>query len=138
MGPSGPFWEEYEMKENDPLIWFCELKRAIHLSDFKVAATAQQELKRLGFDVKFIGRIKRKVDEAQQAMIGGSHDLVNIVELAKRLKVDICWLNTETKAGRIPHLSTSRKYLYSLSAVKDALAKRARQNKPIALLEGQS
>ena len=57
---------------NDPLVWFCELKRAIQKSDFKVAATAQQELKRLGFDVKFIGRVKRKMDEAQQAMIGGS------------------------------------------------------------------
>ena len=58
---------------NDPLVWFCELKRAIQKSDFKVAATAQQELKRLGFDVKFIGRVKRKMDKvAQQAMIGDS------------------------------------------------------------------
>jgi hypothetical protein len=61
-------------------------------------------------------------------------DLIDIVELAKRLKVDIRWLNSETRAGHIPHLSTSQKYFYSLSAVKDALAKRAGQNKASSIL----
>lgn len=54
-------------------------------------------------------------------------DLIQVVRLAKKLRVDANWLIEETNAGRIPSISTGRERLYSLSAVKAALAERAGQ-----------
>jgi len=59
-------------------------------------------------------------------------DLVTIAQLARMLKVDIRWLRKETRAGRIPHLSTGRDTLFNPVTVREVLARRAQEIKPKA------
>ncbi len=52
-------------------------------------------------------------------------DLVNIHGLAQRLHLSQDWLRAEIKAQRLPFLKIGRRRLFSLSAVRTALARRA-------------
>lgn len=50
---------------------------------------------------------------------------ITIDVLARTLKLSVRWLKQETRANRIPSLRAGRKRLYSLPAVREALAAQA-------------
>ncbi len=51
--------------------------------------------------------------------------IVNIVVLAKALRLPVRWLKSEAEAGRIPYLKVGRRFLFNIKAVEWALAERA-------------
>lgn len=52
-------------------------------------------------------------------------DLINLIGLARELGLSRNWLKAEAVARRIPSLKAGRRLLFSLPAVKAALADRA-------------
>ncbi len=52
-------------------------------------------------------------------------DLVSLVRLARHVKLPKDWLKEKANSGDIPCLKVGGKYLFSLSAVQDALAAKA-------------
>lgn len=54
-----------------------------------------------------------------------SDDLVTVHGLAQRLRLSRSWLIAEADAGRLPFLRADRRRLFSVEAVRQALAKRA-------------
>jgi hypothetical protein len=52
-------------------------------------------------------------------------DLLTLHQLARELRIDRVWLRNEALARRIPCLRAGKKFLFSLSAVKETLANRA-------------
>jgi len=65
------------------------------------------------------------------------HDLVNIDELARRLPVSKRWLQREARAGRIPSLIAGKMRLFSVDAVRAAIAERAAQPEDRARGDGE-
>ena len=51
--------------------------------------------------------------------------LVTLLDLARSLRLPVPWLREEADAGRIPCLKVGRRRLFSLDAVRAALAERA-------------
>lgn len=51
--------------------------------------------------------------------------LVDIGQLAARLKLPIRWLKTEAKAGRLPCLRVGRRWFFDALTVDQTLAERA-------------
>ena len=53
--------------------------------------------------------------------------LLNLQELARRLRVSATWLRREADTGRIPHLRAGSQRLFNLEVVERVLADRAAQ-----------
>jgi len=51
--------------------------------------------------------------------------LVNLVGLARDLRLPVSWLKAEALAGRIPCLKVGRRLRFNKKAVENTLAKRA-------------
>ena len=51
--------------------------------------------------------------------------IVSLDELARQLNLSRRWLRAEAAAGRIPFLKAGRQRLFSIEAVRSALAERA-------------
>ena len=49
-------------------------------------------------------------------------DLTNLVGLSNRLRLPCQWLKSKAEAGRIPSLRVGRRRLFSVSAVRSAIA----------------
>jgi excisionase family DNA binding protein len=54
------------------------------------------------------------------------NEVLTLNRMARRLGVTVRWLRAEADAGRVPCLRAGRRYLFELSAVQAALARRAR------------
>ena len=54
-----------------------------------------------------------------------TNSLYTVRELATKLRLPVGWLKTEAQASRLPHLKVGRKLWFNLSAVEEALSKRA-------------
>lgn len=52
-------------------------------------------------------------------------ELLNLGQLARRLRVSQAWLRGEADAGRLPCLKADKRYLFNASAVQEALATKA-------------
>jgi len=55
-----------------------------------------------------------------------STSLVDIAQLAARLRLPIAWIKSEAQAGRLPHLKVGRQWLFEQAAIEAVLADRAR------------
>jgi hypothetical protein len=53
-----------------------------------------------------------------------AHELVGLRALSKALRLSVRWLRAEALANRLPHLKVGRKYLFTVAAVRTALAGR--------------
>ena len=52
-------------------------------------------------------------------------ELVNILGLARALRLPGAWLKAEAVAGRIPVLRAGRRFLFNVAAVRETLLRRA-------------
>jgi hypothetical protein len=51
--------------------------------------------------------------------------LINLADLARRLRLPRSWLRSEARAGRLPCLHVGRRQYFSLEAIRQCLADRA-------------
>jgi hypothetical protein len=54
-------------------------------------------------------------------------ELLSLTRAARRLGVPARWLRAEADAGRVPCLRAGMRYLFELNALREALARRARE-----------
>ncbi len=54
-------------------------------------------------------------------------ELLTLTRAARRLGVPARWLRAEADADRVPCLRAGKRYLFELTALTEALAKRARE-----------
>lgn len=55
--------------------------------------------------------------------------LISVKALARWLKVDADWIQSESEAGRLPHVRAGRDYLFDPDRVEQILLERAQQFK---------